>query len=82
MNKTDMLLRIGDMSNELYTTINNVLSDYMEDRHELDRNKYLIFLRVMSSITDLLDMLDKLADPQAPFEMDWQEVLCLKEMKY
>ncbi len=71
MNKTDMLLRIGDMSNELYTTINNVLSDYMEDRHELDRNKYLIFLRVMSSITDLLDMLDKLADPQAPFEMDW-----------
>ena len=71
MNKTDMLLRIGDMSNELYTTINNVLSDYMEDRHELDRNKYLIFLRVMSSIIDLLDMLDKLADPQAPFEMDW-----------
>ncbi len=71
MNKTDMLLRIGDMANELYTTINNVLSDYMEDRHELDRNKYLIFLRVMSSIIDLLDMLDKLADPQAPFEMDW-----------
>jgi len=71
MNKTDMLLRIGDMSNELYTTINNVLSDYMEDRHELDRNKYLIFLRVMSIIADLLDTLDMLADPQAPFEMDW-----------
>jgi len=59
------------MSNELYTTINNVLSDYMEDRHELDRNKYLMFLRVISIIADLLDILDMLADPQAPFEMDW-----------